>query len=52
MFSICDISSVVKLNAIRAEGLGFDSQAGQIGYSVAYDSPPLRRFFRAVLRRR
>ena len=25
-------------------GLGFDSQAIQIGHSVAYGSPPLQRF--------
>ena len=30
----------------------FDSRAGQIGHSVANGSPPLRRFFGAVLFRR
>ena len=39
-------------NAICAGGLGFDSRAGQIGHSVANGSPPLRRFFGAVLPRR
>ena len=33
-------------------GLGFKSRVGQIGRSVANDSPPLRRFFEAVLSRR
>ena len=33
--------------AIDAEGLGFNSQAGQIGHSVANGSPPMRRFFGA-----
>ena len=38
--------------AIDAGGLGFDSQVGQMGSgnSVANGSPPLRRYFRAVLR--
>ena len=31
--------------AIDAEGLGFNSQAGQIKHSVANGSQPLRRFF-------
>ena len=35
-----------------AVGLGFDSQAGQIGHSVVIGLPPLRRFFGAVLARR
>ena len=35
-----------------AGGLELDSRIGQIGYSVANDSPPLRRFFGAVLPRR
>ena len=35
-----------------AEGLGFNSQAGQSGHNVANGSPPLRRFFEAVLPRR
>ena len=43
------VSSVVKLVAIGAEGLGFDSGADQIGHSVANGSPPLRCFFGAVL---
>ena len=33
---------------IRAGGLGFDFQVGQIGYSVANGLPPLRCFFGAV----
>ena len=35
-----------------AEGLGFESQVGLVGYNVANNSPPLRCFFVAVLRRR
>ena len=31
--------------AIRAGGLGFDSQAGQTVHWAANGSPPLRRFF-------
>ena len=31
---------MVKDIAIGAGGLGFDSEAGQIGYSVANGSPP------------
>ena len=42
-------SVVIKDIAIDAEGLGFNSQAGQIGHSVANGSPPLRRFFGAAL---
>ena len=40
---------MVKDIANGAEGLGFDSRAGQIGHSVAYGSPSLRRFFGDVL---
>ena len=40
------------LSARYAGGLIVDSQAGQIEYSVANGSPPLPRFFRAVLPRR
>ena len=42
----------VKDVAIDAKGLWFNSQAGQIGHSVANGSPPLCRFFGAVLSRR
>ena len=45
-------NAVVKDVAIDAEGLGFSSQAGQRGHTVANGSPPLRRFFGAVLTRR
>ena len=45
-------AQLLKLIVIGAGGMGFDSRAGQIGHSVAYGSPPLRRFFRAVLSRR
>ena len=38
--------------AIDAEGLGLNSQAGQVGHSVANGSQPLRRFFAAALPRR
>ena len=38
--------------AIGAGDLGFDSWIGQIGHSVANDSPPLQHFFGAVLSRR
>ena len=38
--------------AIGAGGRGFNSQAGQTGYSVTGNSPRLRRFFGAVLPRR
>ena len=43
---------VVKCITIGSGGRGFDSRAGQIERSVASDSPPLWRFFRAVLSRR
>ena len=36
----------------RAEGLGFDSRVGLAGRSSTNGSPPLRRFFGAVLPRR
>ena len=42
------ICSAVTHNAFRVGGVGFYSQAGQIGHRVANDSPPLRRFFKAV----
>ena len=42
---------LVKDVAVSSGGLGFDSLAGQIGYSVANRSPPLRRFLGAVLSR-
>ena len=41
--------SVTKHIAIDAGGLQFDFRAGQIGHSVDNGSPPLRRFFVAVL---
>ena len=41
----------VKVVAIDVEGLRFNSQAGQIGHSVANGSLPLRRFFGAALSR-
>ena len=37
---------------LDAGGLGFESRAGQIGQNVANGSPPLVRFFGAVLPRR
>ena len=40
---------VVKDIAIGAGSLGFDSRAVEIGLSVAYGAPPLRRFMGAVL---
>ena len=46
------VSSVVKLVVIGAGGLALDSRADQIGLNVANGSPPLRRFFGAVLHRR
>ena len=45
------VIAVVKDIAIGAGGLGFDSQAGQIGHSVANILPSLLRFFGAVLSR-
>ena len=47
-----DYSVVLKDLAINAEGLGLNSQAGQIEHSVANGSQPLRRFFGAALPRR
>ena len=41
-----------KDTAIGARGLGFHSQAGQIGHSFANGSPPLQCFFGAVVPRR
>ena len=40
---------VVQDNAIGAKGLGFDSRADQSRHSVANGSPPLRRFFVAIV---
>ena len=47
-----DYSVVLKDFAIDAESLGLNSQAGQVGHSVANGSQPLRRFFEAALPRR
>ena len=47
-----DYSVVLKDFAIDAEGLGLNSQAGQVEHSVANGSQPLRRFFGAMLPRR
>ena len=47
-----DYSAVLKDFAIDAEGLGVNSQAGQIGHSVTNGSQPLRRFYGAALPRR
>ena len=44
--------SLVPAIAIGAGGLGFKSWVGQVGFSVAYGSPPLQRFFGATLLRR
>ena len=38
--------------AIGAGGVRFEFRVGQIGHSVVNGSPPLRRFFGAVLPRR
>ena len=46
------VCSVYKHIAIDVGGLGFDYRVGQIGHSVANGSPPLRRFFGAVLLKR
>ena len=40
----------LKVIAIGAVGLEFNSRAGQIRHSIDNGSPPLRRFFGAVLR--
>ena len=37
--------------ALGAGDVRFDSQVSQIGRSLAYRSPPLRRFFEVVLLR-
>ena len=42
------LAQLLSAHAIAAGGLGFDSRAGQIGYSVANGSPPLRCIFEAV----
>ena len=44
------VAQLLKDIAVGAEGLWFDSRAGQIGRSVANGSSPLRCFFGAVLR--
>ena len=46
------VGVVVTYMAVDVGGLGFDSQAGQIGHSDGNGSPPLRCFFGAVLLRR
>ena len=46
------VGSFVKRTLSVGGGLGFDSRAGQIGHSVSNGSPPMRRFFEAVLSRR
>ena len=46
------VSLGVKRITIDVGGLGFDSQAGQSGHSVANDLPLPQRFFEAVLPRR
>ena len=43
---------MVKDIAVDMGSLGFDSLAGQIAHSIANCSPPLRRFFAAMLPRR
>ena len=46
------VGSVVKYIAISAGGLWFESRANQVEPNFANGSPPLRRFFGAVLPRR
>ena len=43
------VGVVVKDTAGGAGGWGFDSRTGKIQHSIAIGSPPLRRFFGAVL---
>ena len=43
---------VAKHIPIGSGGLGFDSWAGGVGRCVVNGSPPLPRFFRALLPRR
>ena len=43
---------VVRDTADSAVGLGFDYRSGQVGHGIANGSPPLLRFFGAVLPRR
>ena len=45
------IGLVIKDTANGARGLGFDYRTGQIEFIAANGSPPLRRFFGAVLHR-
>ena len=40
---------IVGVKDFAAGGVWFDSLVGQIGHSLANDSPPLQRFFEAVL---
>ena len=40
---------VIKVIITGVEARGFDSRVGQLSHSVANGSPPLRRFFAAVL---
>ena len=47
-----DYSVMLKDFTIDGEGLGLNSQAGQVGHSVANGSQPLQRFFGATLPRR
>ena len=51
-FAYRPISATVKDIALCAQGSGFVCRSGRIGRSVANASPPLRRFFGAVLFRR
>ena len=51
-FTYVPAGLVVNHIAIVSEGLRFDSQAGKMGRSDANGSPPLLRFFGAVLPRR
>ena len=46
------VKVVAKDIAMNEGALRFDSQAGLIGRNVANGSPPLRRFFEALLPRR
>ena len=46
------VGTMVKDIASGAGDHGFDSRVGQIGHSVANDSPLLRRFFGAAFPRR
>ena len=46
------LAQLFKHIALSWGNLRFDSRAGHIQHSVVNGSPPLRRFFEAVLRRR